>query len=205
MGAMYQPHHQLKYALGALEAAEHHVGAERLAGNLEPHLADPVVMTYLKMRWEVSDIQWAIRERDAALAHHRAILDLAPSDPLGIRVDLIARLIREDRADVAFDVVGELDNPMSALEAYASALVTFAMIGDCDESRNDLRFALRMNRHAAKYLAPSARTWLPRKEDIEPGNAAEGMMIQDRLDEAWLYVGGAHEWLRKVRGARKRG
>lgn len=205
MGAIIQPRHELKYAIRALHAAEHHVGAARLAGSLEPHVADPAVLTYLRMRWELSSILWAIRDRAGALAHHRAILNLAPSDPLGIRPDLIARLIREGKADMAFDVVGELRAPYSALESYASALVAFALIGDCDESRAELKCAIRTNQYAAKYLTPSARAWIPRKEDIEPGNTVEGMMIRDRLEEAWAYVDGAQKWLRKVRGAKTRG
>jgi tetratricopeptide (TPR) repeat protein len=150
---------------------------------------------YMRARAGLAEALWASGERDAALAHFRALLRLNPGDHQGNRYRLLAALLEAERDGEATRLLGEYREEASAAWAYGRLLLAIREGGADRPARRHLERAVRANPFVPAYLLGVQR--LPRRPPayVGMGDDAEAQDYVLSYGQAWLGTPGALDWL----------
>jgi tetratricopeptide (TPR) repeat protein len=160
---------------------------------------------YMRARFALADVLWAIGRRDEAIGHLQEMLQLNPNDNQGVRYTLagwLATLGRDDELQALLDRFAE--DGMAAW-AYAGALVAFRRTGDSPEARALLAKAKKTNKHVTGYLCGDEPLPRDQPEHYSPGDENEAVLYAASAIGAWKTTPGALAWLREGAVAKKRG
>jgi tetratricopeptide (TPR) repeat protein len=155
---------------------------------------------YMRARLGLAESEWEAGHHEAAFEHWGEMLRLNPGDNQGVRYILLGRLLDQSRDGEARELLARFREEVSALFAYARALVEFRSLGDQAVSRAALATAIRRNPHVVKYLLGTAS--LPDELPSSYGwkSDEEAMIVADQFFRAWEATPGALDWLRTTRG-----
>lgn len=160
---------------------------------------------YMRARFALADVLWAIGRRDEAIGHLQEMLRLNPGDNQGVRYTLagwLANLGRDDELQTLLDLF--VEDGMAAL-AYARALVAFRRTGDSPEARTLLATARKTNKHVTAYLCGDEPLPRDQPRHYSPGDESEAVLYAAGAIGAWKTTPGALAWLRHGAAAKARG
>jgi tetratricopeptide (TPR) repeat protein len=153
---------------------------------------------YMRARHGLAVTLWALGERQPAIDHLWAMLELNPNDNQGMR-ELLASwlLVVGDDAGVA-RLLALYPKEGGAVWAYTRALQAFRQKGMSTRATNLLRKALAVNSHVPAYLL--GRKPLPRRLPafVTHGDTSEAIAYAVDALEAWRTNSGALTWLTLV-------
>jgi tetratricopeptide (TPR) repeat protein len=160
---------------------------------------------YMRARFGLAQTLEGLGERDAAIEHYRELLRLNPGDNQGVRYVLLAALMLARRDEEAGTLLEQHGDEPAAVWTFGRALLAFRREGDSPAARAHLQAAIRLNRHAPRYLTGD-REWegaLPSSYAF--GSEEEAIICEAELGEAWSATPGAEEWLAaSARGGKDR-
>ena len=102
---------------------------------------------YMRARQILATALLAEGRRDEAISHYQEMLRLNPNDNQGLRDDLIAWLIAEDRDEAATELLDQYASDPSAVLLYERALIEFKRCGPTDKANRALARAVQANQH----------------------------------------------------------
>ena len=188
----------------AMAAAERTLGPAPFANDIGHFWGVVETRPYMRARNGYAECLWDAGRCDEAFEHWKELLRLNPSDNQGMRFVVVPRLLEMGRDEDAAQVLGGFEDDVSALVAYARALVQFRGSGDGETSRRALATAVRANPHAVKYLMGSAELPADLPEHYTLGGEDEAAIATSELVGAWEGTPGAVEWLRDHRRRAKK-
>lgn len=183
----------------AVRASENTLGPEFLGSDeyLGEYWRMLDARPYMRARAMLAEIQWAMGEREEAVATYQDLLRRNPGDNQGLRYKLVGWLIVLDRVDQALKLIKEYREDSAAM-LYAHALATFRKEGSTRKSKSRLRAAIEQNPFFPAYALGLRR--LPK--EIPPaygmGSEEEGVVLVVESIQAWLSVHGAMDFLGEV-------
>lgn len=148
---------------------------------------------YMRARLGLAVTLWELGEREAALDHYRALLELNPDDNQGVRHLLLGALLEAGSDDEAGELLDRHDEG-SAFWLYGRALWTFRREGAGRRANARLKEALRANPFVPLYLLglrPIPGT-LP--DFIGVGDESEAVSYVADAHGGWAAAEGALEW-----------
>jgi len=157
---------------------------------------------YMRSRFGFMECLWVSGEYDEALGHAREILKLNTSDNQGIRYILAAYLTDLGRYDELDDLLnhGEFEDDCMAEWLYTRALLSFVKEGSSEKANNDLKVALKSNKHVPKYLTGNKPIPRDLPDNIIEGEEDEGFCYASIYLKAWKKVPGSIDWLKEKAG-----
>lgn len=193
----------LEFYRQGVEAGERILGPDRLENEREEFWLDLDTRPYMRARFGLAHVLWALGRRDEAIAHLEAMLRLNPNDNQGVRYILSGWLLNMDRFD---DLVRLLDSydEATAVWAYTRALLAFRQEGDSPGARKQLKAAQRLNKHVPAYLLGTK----PMPHQPPPyyglGDENEAIHYAAMALGGWKATPGATNWLRELTQKPKR-
>ncbi len=151
---------------------------------------------YMRARLGLAVTLWELGEREAALDHYRALLELNPDDNQGVRHLLLGALLEAGSDDEAGELLDRHDEG-SAFWLYGRALWTFRREGAGRRANARLKEALRANPFVPLYLLglrPIPGT-LP--DSIGIGDESEAVSYVADAHGGWVETEGSLEWFAK--------
>jgi len=154
---------------------------------------------YMRARQGLAYTLWHLGERQAAISHLWAMLQLNPNDNQGMRYLLGSWLLAVNDAAGVDRLLALFPDEWSAHTAYTKALHLFRREGESQEANSALREALQINAFVPLYLlGEKARpTELP--EYVGMGDENEAVSYVAEGTEPWQDTVGALEWLASAR------
>ncbi|MGH6892033.1 MAG: hypothetical protein ACREEP_07230 [Dongiaceae bacterium] len=152
---------------------------------------------YMRARAGLANALIDSGDRDAALGHHEALLQLNPNDNQGLRYSLAGCLLALGREQALADLLAEYEDDDSAFFAFNRAALSFRREGDSAASRALLADALAANPHVAAYLLGKREMPPARIELYAPGSEDEAILYVECSAEGWRATPGALQWLGK--------
>lgn len=157
---------------------------------------------YMRARNELADLLLRMGRENEAIAHFEALLDLNPSDNLGVRHPLLGRYLAKDDLKRARRLLRKYKESSSAVFYWGRTLERF-LSGDLRGAEEALRDARARNRFVEVYL-----TGLKRAPSLLPrhyidGSDDEALVCLDAIGEAWDKHPEALAWLQAITLRRK--
>lgn len=152
---------------------------------------------YMRARLGLANCLWLNGEREEAMSHYRALLELNPNDNQGVRYLLLACLVEMRRGDEAQALIQVYSEDASAVWCYSRALLAFRGEGNTGQSRHYRAEAVESNKYIPAYLA--GRRKLPKvpPDYVGMGDKNEAVSYVFDNRSAWLDTPGAIPWLLK--------
>lgn len=150
---------------------------------------------YMRAREGLAHALWLLGEREAAIAHLQAMLQLNPGDNQCVRY-VLAQWLLETGADAALgQLFDQYPDDAAAAWAYTRALWRFRQQGATEAATDALAEALSTNRFVPAYLLGRKR--LPQRlpEYVGLGDASEAIEYAAHNREVWRATPGALDWL----------
>lgn len=150
---------------------------------------------YMRARFGLARCLEELGQVDDAIGHYQELLRLNPTDNQGVRDILLPVLLTASRDGEAKALLEQFDGDISATWQYGLALWTFRREGDSKLARDQLRTAVRANRHVPAYLISKAEWPGPLPESYAFGSREEAVLCAHDLGGAWRATPGAEAWL----------
>ncbi len=181
------------YAQG-VAAGERALGADVFAQEHWPFWGEVRSRPYMRARFGLARCLEDLDRRDEAITHYRELLRLNPNDNQGVRYSLLPALLLAGRDDEAGLLLQQFDDP-SALWQYGATLWAFRRDGNGPAAREQLRAAVRSNRHVPGYFTSDTEWDGFTPPSYAMGSRDEAAVCVDELGDAWATTPGALEWL----------
>ncbi len=188
----------------AFAAGERSLGAEAFGEHRGHFWGVFVTRPYMRARYALADLLWHEGERDKAILHWMAMLELNPIDNQGVRELLIPRLIECNREEEAREFIARFPEDGSAFMRYAEALAAFRLLGRREETTRLLARAARSNAHVLKYLLDPSRLPGQIPSSFRFGDEDEAAIAAAVLHGVWRATPGGEDWLREYRREAKK-
>jgi tetratricopeptide (TPR) repeat protein len=160
---------------------------------------------YMRARFGLADVLWALGRRDEAVGHLQEMLRLNPNDNQGARYTLLGWLLNLGRHDDVQALLDRYDDDGSAAWAYTRALSAFDRHGDTPAARKLLARAIKVNKHVAPFLLEEKRLPVDQPGYYSPGDPSEAALYAASALGGWKTTPAATAWLREATAAKKRG
>lgn len=157
---------------------------------------------YMRARQGLAEALWARGERDEAIGHLQAMLELNPNDNQGLRYILAAHLVEAGRHGELAPLLERYENDDSPFLTFSAALAAFHLDGDCESSRALLRTATEANPFVAALLTGARRIPKTQPAFYSPGGEDEAVIYAQDAVAGWAAIEGAREWLGLQAGAK---
>lgn len=150
---------------------------------------------YMRAREGLAQALWLLGERQAALAHLQAMLQLNPGDNQGLRY-VLAQWLLETGADEALgQLFAHYPDDAAAAWAYTRALWRFRHQGATETATEALAEALSTNQFVPAYLLGQKRLPPRLAEYVGFGDDSEAIDYAAHATEVWRATPGALDWL----------
>ena len=191
---------------GGMRAGVAAIGAERFESLRGALWKDLETRPYMQARLGLAEALIDLDRHADALNHYRALLELDPSDSLGVRYILLAQLLHEGSNDEAGRLLAEYEDDAQALWPYGRLLWRYRSDGDAESTREAFAAAVGANPHVVKYLLDPDSMPDPDAPSLELGSREEAAYVADALIDAFQSTEGALEWLaaQKTRSRRSK-
>lgn len=153
---------------------------------------------YMRARLGLAECLWQLGEREAAIAHASALIELNPADNQGIRWRLFSWLLAEKQYDKVAKLLKLYQADHSAMLSFSRALYEFSTKRSGLAADALLREALRVNEHVAVYLLNQRELPEVMPYYVEVGNEAEAIEYALMAKQAWQETEDAIAWLAKI-------
>jgi len=189
--ATTDPHRARDLYEQAKQAGERAIGPEMFAQLLQDHAFWSYIESrpYMRARMGLSDVLWALDERQAAINEQQEMLRLNPGDNQGVRYGLLSRLliVGDDLAlKQAEKLLKHYPDEMSAFWAYNRLLLTLLRKGGGREAEAALEQAMDANPFVPFYLVGALPPPKQMPEYYGMGDQNEAI--------TYLAEGGAEAW-----------
>lgn len=157
-----------------------------------------VTRPYVVAAYRLAAIEWSQGNQSKALDLYRNAMKAEPSDSLGVRYFLAARLLDSGQFDEFTGVVEKFDGDGSTYWKFNRALSWFWRSGESSMAQAALDRAIQSNRYALALLAglEPIGELTPRVPDA--GSVQEAMHLAHWYASGWRNVNGAVDWLARV-------
>jgi len=181
----------------AVAAAERIIGPGMLRDAHGHFWGVPETRPYMRARAALAQFLWETGERDAAIDHYNALLELNSNDNQGMRYILTGWLLEEGRDEDLDRLVKRFPDDVAATWQYDRALHFFRQEGPGKKAQKALRDALKQNPFVPDYLLGEKK--LPRSLPalIDMGDENEAIDYADRAIPNWEKTPYALDWLRE--------
>lgn len=181
----------------AVESAEPMIDDAAQGRRQAPLEWEMVVKPYVVGGFRLAGIEWSLGNRDKALEIYRRLLVADPSDTMGVRYFLAARLLTAGLLDEFASLVERFAKDSSTYWLFNLALSAFRAMGDCSESQTVLEQAVRSNRYVPALLGGLERMGPLEERVPESGTRQEALHCAHWYAEGWRRVPGATAWIAK--------
>ena len=192
------PEQALELYRKGVEAGERALGAEKFdehAGHFWRRLE---TRPYMRARFGLAECLWVMAQRDAAIGHYNAMLELNPNDNQGIRYVLLTCLMSAGDYAAARELIKKYEGDVCADWAYTRALLVFIQSGDNPESRTHRKAAIAVNKYVPSYLSGRRKLPVIPPEYIQIGDKSEAANYVLGNREVWRKTPGSIPWLLKA-------
>jgi tetratricopeptide (TPR) repeat protein len=150
---------------------------------------------YMRAREGLAHALWILGEREAAIGHLTAMLQLNPGDNQGVRYVLAQWLLETGADEELGQLLDQYPDDAAAAWAYTRALWRFRQQGATATATAALAEALSTNQFVPAYLLGRKR--LPQRlpEYVGFGDDSEAIEYAAHGTEAWRMTPGALDWL----------
>lgn len=151
---------------------------------------------YMRARFGLARALWRRDQRDDAIGHLQAMLELNPGDNQGVRHILAAYLAEAERDGDLRELLAQYPEEHSAVWAWTGALLAFREAGDGAAARKRLDEAMAVNPHVPAYISgeqPMPATLPP---FLIPGAPTEAVHYVAGHLRGWECTPAALEWAR---------
>jgi tetratricopeptide (TPR) repeat protein len=179
----------------AIAAGERAIGPDMMRDQVGHFWGIGTTRPYMRARMGLAHCLQEMERTDEAIGHYQELLRLNPNDNQGVRDVLLPLLLITERNTEAGALLDQYADDASAIWKYGWALWTFRQKGDSPAAQERLREAIKINRHAPKYLTGRAEMPDMLPDSYAFGSAEEAMLCADDLGEAWRLTPGADRWL----------
>jgi tetratricopeptide (TPR) repeat protein len=181
----------------AVAAAERIIGPGMLRDAHGHFWGVPETRPYMRARAALAQFLWETGERDAAIDHYNALLELNSNDNQGLRYILTGWLLEEGRDEDLNRLLKRFPDDCAATWQYDRALHFFRQEGPGKKAQKALRDALKQNPFVPDYLLGEKK--LPRSLPalIDMGDESEAIDYADRAIPTWQKTPYALDWLRE--------
>ncbi|MBX7252706.1 MAG: hypothetical protein K1X50_12040 [Candidatus Promineofilum sp.] len=153
---------------------------------------------YMRAREGLALALWRLGDRDAAIDHFVAMLDLNPGDNQGVRYHLLELFQETEEDDSLRKLLKRYKDDASAQWFYTQALVTYRQYKGGIRANKKLSAALAYNPFVPQYLLGRKRLPKQHPSTISFGNEDEAVdYVADALP-FWYDTPGALDWLRDM-------
>ena len=135
----------------AVEAGERRLGKEFFERNRGHFWGMLETRPYMRARDALADLLLAVGRIQEAIVHQEAMLELCPSDNLGVRYSLMGLHLASDNLEAARDLLGEYDDDICAVFVWARVLIHY-LSREFDEAEEALAEARARNPYVEPYL-----------------------------------------------------
>ena len=150
---------------------------------------------YMRARHGLAMALWEMGEREEAIGHYRAMLELNPDDNQGIRYLLVTSLLEMGDDAEAGKLLGRYDEDESAAWGYSRALWRFRTEGDGRRANAALRKAISQNPFIPQYLLGQKPIPADLPAFMGFGDESEAQAYVVNGLSTWLQTDGAIDWL----------
>ena len=150
---------------------------------------------YMRAREGLAHALWVLGQRQAAINHLQAMLQLNPGDNQGLRYVLAQWLLDTDADAALGQLFDQYPDDAAAAWAYTRALALFRQQGATETATDALAEALSTNQFVSAYLLGRKRLPPRRPEYIGFGDDSEAIAYAAHATEVWRTTPGALEWL----------
>jgi tetratricopeptide (TPR) repeat protein len=157
---------------------------------------------YMRARQGLAYTLWQLGERQAAIAHLWAMLELNPMDNQGLRYLLANWLLAEDDAAGLDRLLALYPDEWSATLAYTAALHRFRQDGASRPAAKALRYALKVNTFVPAYLLDEKSVPKTLPDYVGMGDEREAQAYAAEAKALWQATPGAS--VRLLASVRKR-
>ncbi len=153
---------------------------------------------YMRARLGLAQCLWALRRREQAIGHCRALLRLNPNDNQGVRYVLGSYLCELGQDDAWRQLLSQYPDDASAEWHFGRALLAYRGQGDTDDSRSLLRAAHAANPFVADYLVGNRTLPANSPGYVAVGEDSEAHSYAGAFLPGWRSTPGAAAWVRKT-------
>jgi tetratricopeptide (TPR) repeat protein len=165
-----------------VKAGERALGREIFAEEVGHFWGIVETRPYMRARFGLAEVLWAIGDRQAAIGHLQDLLRLNPGDNQGVRYPLAIWLLSVNDVAAAERLLDQYPDEITASWAYTRALVLFRRRGAGKQTDQALVRALESNPFVPQFLLGAKL----------PKSMPEYVGIGDE-NEAIDYVAGAYQ------------
>lgn len=184
----------------AVSVAEERIGTELFAESAGHFSEVPETHPYLRARMGLARQLWDIGERDAAIEHANALLELDPEDDQGVHQTLLGWLLSAQKPAPAAKLMRTFGNGESALMLWGRALQLYQSFGATMGSDVALADAIKANPMVVGYLAHIEEPPDQVPDSFEFGGKGDAVIAALLLSDAWYSTDGALQWLANIVG-----
>lgn len=179
----------------AVEAGERAIGKKPFNDRVGDFWGILETRPYMRARMGLAQELWQAGEFEQSIAHMLEMLRLNENDNMGVRHEVVPRLIEQGRDDDAARLLESFDMDDGAALSYARALVEFRKGGAGEAANAQLAVAVRANMHVAKYLTGRAKPNVVPGPSFRLGSEEEAVRVLIAQSGAWFATPGAIPWL----------
>ena len=151
---------------------------------------------YMRARAGLADALLALGDREGAVAHWRAMLELNPNDNQGIRYLLAAELLRQEDMPALKRLLAAYKEEGSTTWLYTRALVAYREgKGGAKTTAALVRDAREANPHVPAILSGAEPPVASRSGYVTLGGADEATWYVEEYGPAWHATPGVVAWL----------
>jgi tetratricopeptide (TPR) repeat protein len=151
---------------------------------------------YMRARFGLARALWNRGERDDAIRHLQAMLELNPGDNQGVRHILTAYLVEAGRDADLRKLMVQYPDEYSAVWAWTGALLAFRTGGDGVQARKRLTEAMTVNGHVRAYLCGEQPMPARLPPFLSPGAPDEAVHYVVEHRQGWERTPAALDWVR---------
>jgi hypothetical protein len=151
---------------------------------------------YMRARFGLARALWSRGERDAAIGHLEAMLELNPGDNQGVRYVLAAYLAEAGRDGDLRKLLAQYPDEHSAVWSWTAVLLAFWKAGDGTAARKRLTGAMTVNPHVPAYLCGDQPMPTQLPPFLSPGSPSEAVHYVAEHRRGWERTPAALGWLR---------
>ena len=149
----------------------------------------------MRAREGLAHVLWLLGERQAAIEHFKALLQLNPGDNQGIRYVLAQHLLETGADEDLRELLAQYPDDAAAAWAYTRALWLFRQQGPTPAADAALKDTLETNPFVPAYLLGQKQQPRRLPQMIGMGDESEAIAYSAHGTAAWRNTPGALEWL----------
>jgi tetratricopeptide (TPR) repeat protein len=193
-----EEHSRLRLMREVVERAEKNLGEDFFTENVGHFWGVVETRPYMRAKLHLAELLCQQGSFDESIAVYERILELNPSDNLGVCFPLLGLYLAQNysaRAAAFLDQSPEAERRLAS-PAWARVLERW-LAGDLPQAQAALTRARKVNRYAEPYV--SGRKPIPAEgpTHFRPGDETDAQVCAFELALAWRAHPGFREWLRQ--------